>query len=218
MKENLFFLIFMLLTISLIIALISYAINQISAYLTRTKEKREHKKAQAAFLKKRAEETAKIETLAKQTVCYDIYGSQSAYYFTNCIITAIHLFDQPQTPVLCAGNCKPFNTTNDYKLLLSAVHPDSHFPSKGYPLHLEKVETDVPNKCLKVWFAPYNNTISGFVVQKVNERTISLLHGRFGSLCLPIPKNKNLNKGDHVKVMQSSSLTDSGYLVRYYIV
>ena len=208
----------MLLTISLIIALISYAINQISAYLTRTKEKREHKKAQAAFLKKRAEETAKIETLAKQTVCYDIYGSQSAYYFTNCIITAIHLFDQPQTPVLCAGNCKPFNTTNDYKLLLSAVHPDSHFPSKGYPLHLEKVETDVPNKCLKVWFAPYDNEIRGFVVHSTSNGHLRIYHGKYGYLTLPTPNKRKFNKGDKLRIRQSITRTDSGYLVRYYIV
>ena len=217
MKELLFFLLMVLLLIALIIALICSAINNISAFWSRIKETQKRKKEQAAFLKAQREMHEQKLALAKQTVSKHLYGDIYGSLFGNTIITAIHLFDEQRNHIL-RPNGHPFNTADNLKLLLSAVHPNSRFPSKGYPLFMDKCDYNAGTQHFKAWFAPYNNTISGFVVQKVNERTISLLHGRFGSLCLPIPKNKNLNKGDHVKVMQSSSLTDSGYLVRYYIV
>ena len=217
MKELLFFILFVLLIIALVIALICSAVNNISALCTRTKEARKRKKEQAKFQKLQAEKQAEIAELAKQTVCEFMYGTSMAYYFAKSMITAIHVFADTQNQVL-RPNGYPFSCAKNLQLLLSAVHPNSRFPSKGYPLYLEKCDYDERTKLFKAWFAPYNNTINGFVVQKVNEKTVSLLHGRFGALCLPIPDRRKLHKGDKVKVMQSSKSTDSGYLVNYYII
>lgn len=217
MKELLFFLLMVLLLIALIIALICSAINNISAFRSRIKETQKRKKDQVAFQKAQREMHEQKLALAQQTVSKHLYGDIYGSLFGNTVITAIHLFGEPRNLVL-RPNGHPFNTADNLTLLLSAVHPNSRFPNKGYPLFMDKCDYNAETRHFKAWFAPYNNTISGFVAQKVSEKTVSLLHGRFGSLCLPIPKNQKLNKGDHVKVMQSSKLTDSGYLVRYYIV
>ena len=217
MKELLFFILFVLLIIALVIALICSAVNNISALCARTKEARKRKKQQAEFQKQQAEKAEKIAELAKQTVYEFMYGTSMAYYFAKSMITAIHVFADTLNQVL-RPNGYQFDYDPNLKLLLSAVHPNSRFPSKGYPLYMEKCDYDERTKLFKAWFAPYNNTINGFVVQKVNEKTVSLLHGRFGALCLPIPDKRKLHKGDKVKVMQKSQSTDSGYLVSYYII
>ena len=150
-------------------------------------------------------------------VCEHLYGDSYGYLFGNTMITAIHLFAE-QTNQVLRPNGYPFDNAQNLKLLLSAVHPDCHFPSKGYPLFMDKCDYNAQTKQFKAWFAPSNYTVNGFVVQKVNKKTVSLLHGKFGKLCLPTPDKRKLRKGDHVKVMQSSKLTDSGYLVSYSII
>ena len=203
MKENLLLLLFALLSVAMIIALICSAVNNISQLISRIKENRKHKKEK------------ELAELTTQTVSKHLYGSNYGYLFSKTIISAIHIFNDPKH-VLRPNGC-PFNNVQNLKLLLSAVHPDSRFPSKGYPLYMEKCNFNERTQRFKAWFAPYHGTINGFVVQKVNESTVLLLHGRYGTLCLPIPYRRKLRKGDSVKVLQNSQSTDSGYLVSYHI-
>lgn len=217
MKEQLFFLLMAALIIALIIALICSAVNNVSAFCARTQAARKHKKDQAAFQTAQMEAYKQKQNLAKQTISEHLYGDSYGYLFGNTMITAIHLFAE-QTNQVLRPNGYPFDNAQNLKLLLSAVHPDCHFPSKGYPLFMDKCDYNAQTKQFKAWFAPSNYTVNGFVVQKVNKKTVSLLHGKFGKLCLPTPDKRKLRKGDHVKVMQSSKLTDSGYLVSYSII
>lgn len=215
MKENLLLLLFALLSVAMIIALICSAVNNISQLISRIKENRKHKKEKAKFQKLQAQKEKELAELTTQTVSKHLYGSNYGYLFSKTIISAIHIFNDPKH-VLRPNGC-PFNNVQNLKLLLSAVHPDSRFPSKGYPLYMEKCNFDERTQRFKAWFAPYHGTINGFVVQKVNESTVLLLHGRYGTLCLPIPYRRKLRKGDSVKVLQNSQSTDSGYLVSYHI-
>ncbi|MBE6453038.1 MAG: hypothetical protein E7012_06085 [Alphaproteobacteria bacterium] len=176
-----------------------------------------HKKEQAKFQKQRAEENERIQLLGKQTISKHLYGYIEAPYFANCMVSGIHLFNNQRTPVL-RPNGYPFTAPENFKLLLSAVHPDCKFPSNGYPLNIDKTDYNERTQIYKAWFAPCNAPIIGFVVQKVSDNNVYLLHGSFGTLILPKSQRRSFRKGDKVKVMQSSILTDSGYKVTYYIV
>lgn len=215
MNEFLFLSMFAVLVLVLIFALICSAINNISAFWARTKEARKRKREQNEFQKAKAEITKQKDLIAKQSVSKFIYGSSYGYLYTGII--AMHLFANKNNYVLRYDG-QPFDIPQNLKLMLSAVHPNSRFPSNGYPLCIETCIYDEITTQFKAWFAPCDNIIGGFVVQKVNKDNIILLHGRFGTLNLPISHRRVLHKGDVVKVKQSSYKTDSGYLVSYDIV